>query len=73
MTRGVEQGRWDRIASVFDRVLEASDSDRPALLDQLCGSDETIRREVQDMLAAQMSDDGVWFGSRAWIVTAHRP
>jgi ubiquinone/menaquinone biosynthesis C-methylase UbiE len=24
-------------------------------------------------LAAHLSDDGVWFDSRAWIVTAHRP
>ena len=52
MTRGVEQSRWDRISGVFGRVLDASDADRPALLDQLCGSDETIRREVQEMLAA---------------------
>jgi hypothetical protein len=23
-------------------------------------------------LAAHLSDDGVWFNSRAWIITAHR-
>ena len=27
---------------------------------------------LHDMLAAHMSDDGVWFNSRAWIVTARR-
>ena len=27
---------------------------------------------LRDMLAARMSDDGVWFGSRAWIVSARR-
>ena len=27
---------------------------------------------LRDTLAAQLSDQGVWFGSRAWIVTAHR-
>jgi SAM-dependent methyltransferase len=28
---------------------------------------------LRETLAAHMSDDGVWFNSRAWIVTAHRP
>jgi SAM-dependent methyltransferase len=27
---------------------------------------------LRDALAARMSDDGIWFNSRAWIVTAHR-
>jgi SAM-dependent methyltransferase len=27
---------------------------------------------LREALAAHMSDDGVWFGSRAWIVTARR-
>ena len=27
---------------------------------------------LREMLAAHVSDDGVWFGSRAWIVTARR-
>jgi SAM-dependent methyltransferase len=28
---------------------------------------------LRDALAAHMSDDGVWFNSRAWIVNARRP
>jgi ubiquinone/menaquinone biosynthesis C-methylase UbiE len=31
-------------------------------------ADERLRRAV----AAHLSDDGVWFNSRAWIITAHR-
>ena len=27
---------------------------------------------LRDVLAARMSDEGVWFKSRAWILTAHR-
>ncbi len=27
---------------------------------------------LREMLAAHVSGDGVWFGSRAWIVTARR-
>jgi hypothetical protein len=33
------------------------------------------RRAVENLrvaLAAHLSDDGVWFNSRAWIITAHR-
>jgi ubiquinone/menaquinone biosynthesis C-methylase UbiE len=29
-------------------------------------------QRLREALAAHMSDDGVWFNSRAWIVTAHR-
>jgi SAM-dependent methyltransferase len=29
-------------------------------------------RRLRAALAAHTSDDGVWFNSRAWIVTAHR-
>ena len=50
---------WDRIAFVFDRALAASGDERAALLAQLCGSDETIRREVEEMLAAHESGRGL--------------
>jgi SAM-dependent methyltransferase len=28
---------------------------------------------LREALSAHLSDDGVWFNSRAWIITAHRP
>ena len=28
--------------------------------------------QLRETLAAHLSDDGVWLGSRAWIITAHR-
>ena len=30
-------------------------------------------QRLREALAAHLSDDGVWFNSRAWIVTARRP
>ena len=30
-------------------------------------------QRLREMLAAHLSDNGVWFDSRAWIVSAHRP
>ena len=60
--------------------------DVPAALDWVCGfastrdalgrldpaaADRALGR-LRKMLAAHVSGDGVWFGSRAWIVLAHR-
>jgi len=28
---------------------------------------------LREKLSAHLSDDGIWFDSRAWIITAHRP
>jgi len=33
---------------------------------------ERALARLRDTLAARLSDEGIWFGSRAWIVTAHR-
>lgn len=51
---------WGRIASVFDRALETSVDERDALLAQLCGSDQTIRPEVEEMLAAHEANQGLF-------------
>jgi SAM-dependent methyltransferase len=42
-------------------------------LDRLdhAGTASALRR-MQEMLAAHLGKDGIWFGSRAWIVTARR-
>jgi cyclopropane fatty-acyl-phospholipid synthase-like methyltransferase len=49
---------------VLRRALGVQLHDR--VLDIGCGTGQTTR------LAAHLSEDGVWFGSRAWIVTARR-
>jgi hypothetical protein len=33
---------------------------------------DLAQARLREVLAAHQSDDGVWFDSRAWIVTAHR-
>ena len=50
---------WERIASIFDRALDVREEERRELLDQLCGSDETIRREVEGMLDAHEKSPGL--------------
>jgi len=55
----LDRGHWDRIAMIFDRALDVSDAERSDLLDQLCGSDNTIRHEVEDMLDAHERSPGL--------------
>jgi tetratricopeptide (TPR) repeat protein len=55
----LDRATWERIALVFDRVLDTGTAERPALLDQLCGSDDVVRREVEAMLVAHECGDGL--------------
>jgi serine/threonine protein kinase len=41
---------WRRIKSILDKALELGPSDRPAFLDEACGSDGEIRKEVLSLL-----------------------
>ena len=59
MSSALNTRLWDRIATIFDRALDVRAADRAALLDQLCGSDETIRREVEGMLDAHEKSPGL--------------
>src|SRR4029079_10430506 len=69
MSSQLDRELWDRIATVFDRALDVSGRDRAALLDQLCGSDQTIRREVESMLEAHEQTPGLIVERR--LVTGH--
>src|SRR6185295_18952383 len=42
--------RWRKVDELFEAVLEREPKDRAAFLDQVCGSDEALRREVEKML-----------------------
>jgi serine/threonine-protein kinase len=47
--------RWKLVGSIFDRVVDAAPQDRPALLDELCADDASLRRDVQQLIAADVS------------------
>ena len=42
--------RWQRVQEVFDQALELNGDERSAFLDQTCGDDPELRREVEAML-----------------------
>ena len=52
MSAPLDAERWERIATVFDRARSVSGDERAALLDAMCGSDRTVRGEVEAMLSA---------------------
>ena len=43
---------WGRVKEVFHRAVDVAPGDRAAFLDQACGDDQTLRLEVQSLLAA---------------------
>src|ERR1700679_487295 len=47
--------RWRIVGSIFDRAVDAAPTDRAALLDELCAGDASLRRDVEQLLAADVS------------------
>jgi len=43
---------WQHIEQLYYAALERDASQRPAYLDQACGGDEALRREVESLLAS---------------------
>jgi serine/threonine-protein kinase len=48
----ISRERWQQIEDVLDRVLDAPESDRSRTLDEACGGDVPLRREVETLLRA---------------------
>ncbi len=50
----------------FTCTREALNRLPPAAADHALG-------RLRETLSAHLTDDGVWFNSRAWLITAHHP
>ena len=48
----MELTRAERVAALFDQALGVPRSERPAFLQEACGEDEELRRELSSLLAA---------------------
>jgi eukaryotic-like serine/threonine-protein kinase len=70
-------GRWGEVKAVLSGVLDADASERPALLDRLCGGDTELRTTVESLLAmeskANQFDTAVLPGSAFWAETPEKP
>ena len=64
---------WERVESVLDRTLGLPAHARAVALDQLCGTDTALRREVEAMLAAHDGAGAFLETSAAEFASRHRP
>lgn len=62
--------RWSEVKSVLSGVLDAEPTERPEMLDRLCGADTELRTTVESLLAmeskAERFDTAVLPGSILW-------
>jgi hypothetical protein len=57
--RCVTPERWRQIEDLYHRAQAQHLADRAAFLAQACGTDETLRREVESLLSQPASVEGV--------------
>lgn len=58
MTPDTLQVAWQQLETLFYAVLELEPQDRSGFLDQACGSNAELRRQVESLLAAITKTDG---------------
>jgi tetratricopeptide (TPR) repeat protein/predicted Ser/Thr protein kinase len=70
-------GRWSEVKAVLSGVLDADPSERPALLENLCGGDTELRTTVESLLAMESKidrlDTAALPGSVLWADALEKP
>ncbi len=61
--------RWRRIEEIYYAALERAASERGSFLESACGGDETLRADVERLIAAQ-DKAGDFLIAPAWEVAA---
>jgi Flp pilus assembly protein TadD len=56
--RPMDPGRWRRIETILDQVLDLPSEEQGALLDEACAGDPDLRAEVEALLAADEGAEG---------------
>jgi WD40 repeat protein/tRNA A-37 threonylcarbamoyl transferase component Bud32 len=54
----MSDSRWQRIEEIFHQAAELAPEARPAFLDQACGGDEALRKEVESLLVHDAKEGG---------------
>jgi len=52
-------GQWEKVKELFDAALERDPSDRPAFISSACGSDASLRHELESLLEAYDRSHGL--------------
>ena len=50
--------RWRQVDQLFQAALERAPEERPAFINEACGGDDSLRREVEVLLAADGEAEG---------------
>jgi eukaryotic-like serine/threonine-protein kinase len=64
---------WARIEALYPQLAELSGPERVRLLDRECADEPRVRRELEAMIAAADTEDGLLDGQVALTSTAARP
>ena len=56
------RGRWRKLDEILARALEMAPPARAAFLNEACGCDEALRREVEALLARELEDSSKFVG-----------
>lgn len=52
--------RWQQVEDIFHRAAELAPAARPVFLKQACGANESLRQEVESLLAHESEDGGTF-------------
>lgn len=52
-------GQWEKVKELFDAALQRKPEERDDFLAQACGSDSSLREEIQSLLSAYEQSDGL--------------
>jgi serine/threonine-protein kinase len=64
----MELSRAERVAALFDQALGVPRSERPAFLQEACGEDDELRRELSSLLEAHESADEFFDGMAEEVI-----
>ena len=65
----MKSGRWHEVRDIFQAALERAPDERPAFLENACGADEALRKEVESLIASH-EKDGSFIDSPAYEAAA---
>ena len=54
----MQPDRWDQLAELFERITAVPPAGRSGVLDENCGGDAELRRELLSLLAAHAANSG---------------
>ncbi len=69
----MSDNRWQRVEQIFHRAADLAPEARSAFLDQACGTDQTLRREVESLLVHEAEDGNTFAGPAGAGAAAEYP